>query len=53
MKLNRDKCEFRKDTVSYVGHVITGFCVRSYVGHVITGSCVRPDTEKIALDIVF
>ena len=24
MKLNRDKCEFRKSSISYVGHVLTG-----------------------------
>ena len=23
MKLNRDKCEFRKSSISYVGHVLT------------------------------
>ena len=34
MKLNRDKCEFRKSSISYVGHVLTGLGV-------------KPDPEKV------
>ena len=34
MKLNRDKCEFRKNNISYVGHVLTG------------QGC-KPDPEKV------
>ena len=34
MKLNRDKCEFRKSSISYVGHVLTG------------QGC-KPDPEKV------
>ena len=34
MKLNRSKCEFRKNSISYVGHVLTG-------------QGVKPDPEKV------
>ena len=34
MKLNRGKCEFRRNTISYVGHVLTG-------------QGVKPDSEKV------
>ena len=34
MKLNRSKCEFRRNSISYVGHVLTG-------------QGVKPDPEKV------
>ncbi|MCG8047630.1 MAG: RNase H-like domain-containing protein [Candidatus Thiodiazotropha endolucinida] len=34
MKLNRDKCEFRKSSISYVGHILTG-------------QGIKPDPEKV------
>ena len=34
MKLNRSKCEFRRNNISYVGHVLTG-------------QGVKPDPEKV------
>ena len=34
MKLNRSKCEFRRNSISYVGHVLTG-------------RGVKPDPEKV------